>query len=199
MTDDFSGLWPVLQVWLTLAFTALGIKLLDDTLDARQDQVADRPNWFNRYGSAVPIYAIWLFLLATAIGSAWTYAFFCAAYAVGMIGEGKQTALPSAVPDQWRPLGKWFEVILALVIGLILSSWFHLSAALFALLFIQQLDDLLDGEVASDTPLELVWLKMVFYILCSWILYPGVILAAISVSVPIILATRRLPAEGESF
>lgn len=108
------------------------VKLMDDYLDYEENSPV-----FSYLGHGLLPYSLLLLLFAVAIDFAQASALFLAAYSVGMVGRGQHAQLPTGLTPQ-------IECLAVIMVGVYLSDWRTMFAALAALVAVQALDDLID-------------------------------------------------------
>jgi len=131
------GDWSSLVVaWLGIVLSGVTIKLMDDWLDVEYDKSVGRTTLAVRLGRAVLPYGLLCLALAMALASKLALTLFIAAYAIGM-GHDLREKMPTRLPG-------WIESLVALGLAAIYAGWQLASWALFVMLMIQLLDDLMD-------------------------------------------------------
>ncbi|MBL0388699.1 hypothetical protein JJB07_19000 [Tumebacillus sp. ITR2] len=131
------GVWSSLLVEIFgMVLTGLTIKLMDDALDVEFDKSVGRHTLSVRLGRACLPYGLLLFGVAMALAPSVALALFLASYAIGM-GHDLSEKMPTRLPG-------WLESILAICLALWLSGPQTTAWAVFVMIMIQLLDDLMD-------------------------------------------------------
>lgn len=132
-----SGVWPSLIVEiLGIVLAGLTIKLMDDYLDIEYDRSVGRHTLSVRLGRACLPYGLVLFGVAMVIAPQMVIALFLASYAIGM-GHDLLEVMPTRLPG-------WLESIFALGLSILLAGPLLAAWAVFVMMMIQLLDDLMD-------------------------------------------------------
>ncbi|PWK15682.1 hypothetical protein [Tumebacillus permanentifrigoris] len=134
-----SGVWSSLLVEiLGMVLAGLTIKLMDDTLDVEFDRSVGRHTLSVRLGRACLPYGLMLFGGAMALAPQVALALFLASYAIGM-GHDLSEVMPTKLPG-------WVESLLALAFAMLFAGPVLAAWALFVMIMIQLLDDLMDVQ-----------------------------------------------------
>ncbi len=137
-------MWPgVFSHLLGLAAaccTGWAVRLMDDALDLEVDQAVGRANLVERLQSGTTAYALLALALAVCADRTVTLSLFAGAYAVGMMGDGRQ--LPSGLPA-------WLEGLLVMAVILTQVGLPSLLAGSLIMLMVQLLDDWRDRRIDS--------------------------------------------------
>lgn len=113
---------------LSVSFTAIVIKLMDDFLD----EVIE----VNR---GILPYSLLFFSVAVSLEPSWAVTFFFASYAIGM-ADDLRWKLPLS-------LTAFQESIIVLAIGSLVFGWFEMLTSFLLILSIQIIDDFMDQEI----------------------------------------------------
>ncbi|HHT01128.1 MAG TPA: hypothetical protein GXZ96_00305 [Firmicutes bacterium] len=139
---------PLVEIgrFLAVFFCGLAIKLLDDFLDHQKDALWGRWNWVERLGPATAVYGMAALAVACSLDAQQALPLFWAAYALGMV----------SAPAERYPSGTsaWMETISCLVFCGFCFGLQHTTFALFALMAVQCIDDVMDSE---QTPVCAAW------------------------------------------
>lgn len=130
---------PTWWRWLgALGAIGLAIKLTDDFLDIQEDRVLGKVNMASRLGPSVLPYSLVAALLSASLAPKLAFAYYIAAYGIGMVKDPQQVFLSK--------LQGWQEICLTLVISLIAVGWVQTLVAWAMMLVVQLVDDLLDFQ-----------------------------------------------------
>lgn len=130
---------PTFWRWLgALGAIGLAIKLTDDFLDMEEDQVLGKVNLASRLGPSVLPYSLVAALLSAILAPRLAFAYYIAAYGVGMVKDPQQVFLSK--------LQGWQEICLVFFISLLAVGWVQTLVAGAMMLVVQLMDDLLDFQ-----------------------------------------------------
>lgn len=124
-----------------IVLTGTAIKCMDDLLDVEYDQCVGRHTIAGRLGKAILPYALLLMAVGVFVVRETALVLFLASYAIGM-GHDLREKMPTRLPG-------WGEGLIAVVLGMLLTSPVTMIWGLLIMATIQLLDDLMD--IYKDT------------------------------------------------
>jgi len=130
------GTFEMIDIFMSVVFCAIAVKLVDDFLDLQLDVQVHSYNFSQKLGNSGVIYGMLSLACAASINASVALPLFFASYSIGMFHD-----LQQSFPSGFTGLQ---ESMIVILIGTLISSWQNMLFSILFIFSVQLIDDYID-------------------------------------------------------